>query len=788
MLRSFVILSLRNLFRKNRLFTLINIGGLSIGLASVLLVALFIYDEYIFDRYHKNANRIYRIVLDFKEEGNIVSWARTSAPIAQHLRGAYPEVEEVVRLRKNSGTDLLTNNELKFFEERLFFADSTLFRVFDIDLVSGNSNHALHDKNSIVLTAAMARKYFGNEDPVGKTLRLNNKADLKVTGIIKEMPANSHFVADAFVSFSTLDDFLGEKRLTHWGWMDHYTYVLLTNGSQPQELESKFPDFLKKNAPEWATEKETLFLQPLTSIHFHSDRKDEVTPNNSETYSYILGTIALFILLMACANFINLSTATLVSRFKEISIQKVLGATRIHLSVYFWIEAIVICITALSVCYAVVYITLPFFNRTTGKQMSLLNSTWILAPSLVLTILIGLLAGIIPTLQSAKLDVLRHAKTTNSLSSKSGMRTLLISFQFSISILLITSTLVISSQFRFLQLSRFGFTSENVIVIPVKDRSLNERHKTLVNEIAQTPGVMHASYSSSMPAYNNAYTYTYTFTGSDAGEQAMAAFLVDRNFFDLYDIKLQAGRFPDPESQDTLADIVINQAAVDQFQLKDPIGQTVSGQVKGRVVGVIENFNYESLHSSIKPMIMYAYPSNFRFVSVKFADSEVQTNISGVEKRWQEIYPGYPMEYYFLNDKIEQLYSNESKLNKAYTSFSVIAIIIASIGLIGLTTYVLTRKLKELSIRKVFGSTTSQLVTLVYKGYIKIIILASLVAWLIGYYWMNKWLDGFAFKTELSIFHFVAPVFVMLLFLLLTTLVQTVKASRTNPIDNLRDE
>jgi len=287
----------------------------------------FIYDEYSFDRYHKNADRIYRIVLDFtSEEGNTVNWARTSAPIGLLLQGAYPEIESVVRLRKNPGTDLLSNDEIKFYEERIFFADSSFAHVFDLPLKKGKSSLALKEKNSIVITEALGRKYFKNEDPIGKTLRFNNKIDLKVTGIMGEMSANSHFRADALITFSSLDDLLGERRLTHWGWMDHHTYILLTKGATPEQVETKFPDFIKQNAPEWVSKTEKLSLQSLASIHLHSDRKDEITPNSQESYSYILGTIALFILLMACANFINLSTATQVSRFKEISIQKMLVA------------------------------------------------------------------------------------------------------------------------------------------------------------------------------------------------------------------------------------------------------------------------------------------------------------------------------------------------------------------------------------------------------------------------------------------------------------------------------
>ena len=788
MLRSFFQLSVRNLFHKNRLFTLINISGLAIGLASLLLVTLFIYDEYSIDKYHKNADRIYRIVLDFTEKGNIVNWARTSAPIGQYLTGAYPEIEQVVRLRKNPGTDLLSREEVKFYEERLFFADSSLFKVFDFTLSSGNPALALKEKNSMIITAALAKKYFNNEDPVGKSLRFNNLIDLKITGIVNEMPANSHFIADAFITFSSLDDLLGEKRLTHWGWMDHYTYVLLSKGPTQEQVETKFPDFLRKNAPEWVPEKEKLYLQPLTSIHLHSDRKDEVTPNSHEVYSYILGTIALFILLMAFANFINLSTATLVSRFKEISIQKVLGASRFQLTIYFWIESIMICLIALLMAFFLASLALPYFNLTTGKHISIMSSPWLIVPSLLLAVLIGFFSGIIPAIQAGRLSILKINKPQENSMSKSAIRTALITFQFCISILLITSTWIVSTQFNFLKSSRLGFISDHVVVIPVKDRSQNDRHSIIVNEISQLPGVAKASYSSSMPGCNNAYTYTYTLVGSDAGEQSMAVFLVDENFFDIYGIKLKEGRLPNLENRDTLAEVVLNEAAVQQLHLSQPIGQLVTGQVKGKVVGVIEDFNYATLHSAIDPVIMYSYPPNFRFVSVKFVGNEIQNSLTALEKLWQEYYPGYPLEYFFLDDKIQQLYGAEFQLSKAYTSFSIIAVIIASIGLIGLTTYLLTRKLKEISIRKVFGSSTPQLIRWIYFGYLKIIVIAVLISWSFGYYWMNRWLEGFAFKIELSLLHFVFPVLIMISILLLATGIQTMRASRTNPVDNLRDE
>lgn len=786
MIRSFFLLGIRNLFRKNRYFTLINILGVAIGLAGVLLATLFVVDEYSFDKYHKKADRIYRIALDFTSKGNTVNWARTSAPIGHYLKGVYPGIENVVRLRKNPGTDLLSNHEIKFYEEKIFFADSTLFKVFDFTLSQGNPRFALQEKNSIVITSSLGRKYFGDADPVGKTLRINNLIDLKITGVLKEIPANSHVRADAFITFSTLDDLIGEKRLTHWGWMDHHTYILLTENASPTQVQSKFPEFIKRFAPEWVSENEKLYLQPLTSIHLHSHLKDEITPNSYESYSYILGTVSLFILLMACSNFINLFTASQISRFKEISIQKMLGASKIHLSAYFFIESLIICWIALFISYLLAFLALPYFNVMTEKELQMFDLYQFVLPSVLLTFMIALLTSLIPSIQAAGANRLRAVKIGGV--RKSALRTGLTIFQFSISIILITVTWIASSQFSFLKSSHFGFNSDNVVLIPLKDRTQNERHSALTNELSSLPGIQKASYSSSAPACDNAYTYTYTFSGSEAGEQTVATFLVDENFFDLYKIKLSEGRLPNPESTDTLKEVVINEAAVTRFNLTDPMGRLVTGNVKGRVVGVVENFNYASLHSGIEPVIIYSFPGNFRFVSVKLDEGQTQIGMASLQKKWPELYPGYPLEYSSISDKVKQLYGSEYRLTKAYSLFSSLAIIIAGVGLVGLTTFLLTRKLKEISIRKVFGSSSFQLVAWIYSGYVRIVLVATFIAWILSYYWVNRWLSNFAYKTELGLQHFVAPPVIMVFILLATSFIQTLRASNTNPVKNLREE
>ncbi|MEX2233824.1 MAG: ABC transporter permease [Cyclobacteriaceae bacterium] len=780
-------LSFRSLFQKNRLFTLINVGGLAVAFACFFLVSVFVYDEHIFDRYHKNADRIFRIVLDFSSDGVVTNWAKTSAPIGEYLPGTYPEIEQLVRIRKNPGTDLLGIEDAKHYAENIFFADSTLFEVFDFKMIRGNAEIALDGKNNIVLTKRLSYKLFGHLDILGKSIKYNNEVDLKVTGVIEDMPKTSHFISDAFITFSSLGDILGEKRLTHWGQFDHYTYVLLSNGSFRQNLELKFSAFLMKNAPEWVSEKETLSLQPLNSIHLHSNRKDEITPNSNERYSYILGTIAAFIVLMASANFINLATATQIARQKEIAIRKVLGASSNNVIIYFWSEAFVICSLSLLVSLFLGYIALPSFNLLTNKAITLSSIYWPIILTTVLAFLIALISGLLPAIYAYKFKS-SNISGRNLKIGRKPFRLVLVTFQFFVSIFLIVATVVVSNQVEFLKSSQLGFDASDVIVIPIKDRSGNDKYRTINTEIEKITGVEQASFCSSSPGTNNSLTYTYSFTGTEVNDQAIPTFIVDENFQEIYNISLIRGKFVNQQVGDTLTQVVLNEEAVRQFGLKDPIGQRVTGKVMGVVVGVIEDFNHSTLHGAFQPVIMYSFVPTFRFVSVKLERNRIREAIAGLESRWQDWFAGFPMEYAFVADQNNALYESERVLSNLYLSFSWIAILIAAIGLIGLTSYQLERKKKQISIRKVLGGSSVQMLQLIYSNYVPVVIVSAVSAWAVAYYWMERWLSEFSNRIDLRLQDFIVPTMLMIITLLISTGVQSLHASMKNPVDNLREE
>ncbi len=439
----------------------------------------------------------------------------------------------------------------------------------------------------------------------------------------------------------------------HWGQFDHYTYVLLSPLASASALEDKFPDFIKTFAPAWVAEKQKFFLQPLTAIHLHSHRKDELNANSDERYAYILGTIALFIAVMAAANFINLSTATQAARLKELNIRKILGAGNYNLSLYFLIESLLITASSFVTGALLTWMLLPHFNQLTGRQISLQWNTWLILLSLMMVISITALGAVFPAWQSSRTRFTALNRLSFGGKASAGLRKALITFQFSTSILLIAATWIVGRQLNYLESSQLGFSGDRVIVVPIKDRSGNSRYNTLVNEIERIPGVEQVSFGSSTPGSNNSFTYTYTFSGSELGEQTLSSFIVDEHFFDLYNIRLLDGRIFNPVYSDTLTEIIINEAAVNHFKLTQPIGQRVTGKVKGTIVGVVSNFNHTSLHDGFSPLIIYPFTPTFRFVSIRLKGGEARKAIPELEKQWQQFFPGFPMEYIFLTDQMQ---------------------------------------------------------------------------------------------------------------------------------------
>lgn len=791
MLKNNLKYAIRNILN-SKAHSIINILGLGIGFTCVIFISLYVYDEFTYDRYHANADRIYRVVQNWKSNDNITPWARTSAPLAAKLVEGIPEIEEVVRIRKNPRTDLLAYGDKKFNEDRLFFADSNAFKVFSFPVKDGNPDKALMNINAIMLTGRMARKYFGDEDPMGKILRYNNKVDLMVTGILGEIPANSHFVFDFLVTFGTLKDVIGDNRLANWAWFDHQTYVLLKEGVNPQLVEASFPAFMKNHAPEWLAERSELFMQPLTDIHLKSDLKDELSVNSKTEYSYILITIGAFILLMGCINFMNLATARYTSRSVEIGVRKVLGAHKNQLLAYYLFESVVMSIVAFGLALLFVTVFISRFNFLTGKQIVFFSPQHydLIWPLLILTILVGLISGSYPSFFLSALKpvaVLKGMLTPGKASNN--LRKILVVFQFSISMILIIATLIVSRQYKYFRMTNLGFQKEHVLVVPIKDRSQNSKYQTMIQQMMNHEGITAVSFASSTPGTNSSMSLGYKLPGQEVDLQNMATFIIDENFLSLYDLQLIEGRTLEDQIQpDSSFSVIINEAAVKFFELSDPIGQKIEGSVGGTIIGVVKDFNIRTLHHQMEPTVMFMAPSWFRYISIKVKADRITPVIDFLNKKWSEIYAGHVLEYSFLEDNIGKLYSSEQMLNRTINILVFVAVFIAGLGLVGLGSFTVEKRTKEIGIRKVMGSSSINILGLLYKDFFKITALAVLLAWPISYFLMDKWLQSFAHKIPNNIVNYITPIILMGIVIVISVGYQTLRAALANPSTTLRDE
>jgi len=791
MVKNYLKSALRSLL-KYRVQSLLSILSITIGLAVSTLIFLYVQDEFRYDAYHTNADRIYRLANNWKGGDEVTPWARTSTPMAPAILSEFPEVEKVVRVRKNPRTDLLANGEKKFYEPRLYFADPEIFEVFTFPLKVGNAPTALSRKNTIVLTERMARKYFGDEDPIGKLLRYDNQYDLEVTGILKEVPSNSHFRFDLLADFETAKDVLGEGRTQNWFWFDIQTYLLLNESADVSSLEEKFPGIIEKNVPEQYAAMFDLFLQPLTSIHLTSDLKDELEMNSQASYSYILLTVAMFIMLMACVNFINQTTANFANRSAEIGVRKVFGAHRSQLALQYLMEAILITMIALGFALILVLIVLPNFNELTDKEIRLFTSNNLLFLSglVLFTLIIGLISGSYPAIYLSNLSPLKAiGGAVNPGGTSKYLRSTLVTLQICVSLVLIISTLVVSRQLNYFQTTNFGFDKEYLVIVPIKDRGQNNRHNVLTTRLEDDPNVLSATLTSSVPGSANSMSFYYRPVDSGKDAQRIATFLVDDNFVRTFDLnKVMGLDLSIDQKEDTIQYIIVNESFVEFFGIEDPIGSYVQSGVTNKIIAVVEDFNIKSLHHKLEPALLLYGTNWFRYVAVKVDGNNLQKALSSIERTWIEFYPGYPFEYSFLDDEINLLYASEQKMSTIFNFFSGIAILIASLGLVSLASFIVSKRTREIGIRKVLGSSVNGIVFLFARDFLILVLVAIIVGAPLTYLLMNEWLASFAFRISITPAYFILPTIMILILLIVTVGYQVIKASLLNPVDTLRYE
>ena len=771
MLKSFLRIAFRNLLNPSRAgYTLINVVGLAVGMASCVLILLYVQDELSYDRYHEKADRIYRVTLHGVLAGNPIDIVNTSAPMAATLKADYPEVEASTRLFKFFRSVLISREDKAFNEELLFYADSSYFDVFSLPLLQGEQKTALNQPNSMVITEDIAGKYFGKEPAVGKTLTINNGGtltDYRVTGVCENIPANSHFHFDFLASMTSLN----MSRSTRWISNNNLTYIALREGANAGALETKLPKIVQKYiAPQIKTAMGFSYdefrasggeygfrLQKLTDIHLYSNLDGEIEANGNAAYIVIFSIIAAFILLLACVNFMNLATARSAGRAKEVGVRKAVGSQKKQLIHQFLLEAFVLSGTALVLAVLLAAIALPVFNNLAAKQLSadyLTNPTLIIG-LLAITIGVGLAAGAYPAFFLASFKPVEVLKGKLKMGAKSGwLRSSLVVFQFSISMILLIGTFTVKSQLQYIGEKELGFDKEQVIIID-RANSIGNRLDAFENAVAQLPEATLAARSIHLPGRGeNGNVYVAQDAPVREG-YLMNELMVGYDFVETLSMGLMKGRaFSRDYGTDSLA-ILVNEAAVREFGWDEPLGKTMTQPDEGgqsvtfHVIGVVKDFHYRSLHNQIRPAVMVLNPSA-RFVAVKVKPGEAKNAVAALQNVWQDFAPNEPFQYSFFDDDFDKMYRADQRVGQVFGVFAGLGVFIACLGLFGLASFSSEQRTKEIGVRKVLGASVASIFILMAREFTRLVAVAWIISAAVGFFAMQSWLNSFAYRTSLS--------------------------------------
>ncbi|HEY2721055.1 MAG TPA: ABC transporter permease [Chitinophagaceae bacterium] len=800
MIKSYLKIAFRNLWR-HRVYSVINIAGLAAGLSAAFLIFLFVRFELSYDRFNVNADRIYRIACDVKTSTQLRPGSKTSEPMAPGIKNNFAEVENFVRLAP--ANMVVRRGNVKFQEDHILFADSSLFSVFTLPMIKGNPKTALVAPFSVVLTETTAKKYFGNQDPVGQVLMLTlENHPATVTGVIKDIPGNSHFTADIFISAVTLTQVLNPDMHKIWNWFAFYSYILLKKGADPKHLQAKFPAFLEENVGKQmksGNEYFILTLEPLRDIYLRSERDSPQKGNLASVY--IFSVIAAFILFIACINFINLTTARASERAKEIGVRKLIGAARKQLTVQFLGESLLHCLVAFWFAILFCELLLPVFNGLAGKSIghSVFDNSvnfWLL---FLVSAGVGLTAGFYPALVLSAFRPLSVVRGRFMSTNKGSLlRKILVVSQFTVSIVLIIATITVYTQIRFMLGQDLGFKKDQTIVIDYRG---DERILEFQQKLRNIPQIQSTTLSSSVPGFETDVFWT-EIEGSPgkmlSGEMKtgnVACYNVDFDFLKQYDIKIIAGRgFSKDFATDCPHAMVINEAALAQFEFNSPgeaIGRRFDqGGRDGTVIGVMKDFHFEGLQQKIKPLTMRIEPDGGRckFISIQVAQKDMRAAISGITKTWTRMLPDRPFSYSFLDEDFNRQYQANDRFGKLFLYFAILGILISCLGLLGLSSYSTFQRTKEIGIRKVFGASAMSIVRLLTRNFLKLVIISFVVAIPAAWLAMQKWLQDFAYRTQLSWWIFLLAGVSALLIATLTVGYQAIKASIANPVKSLRAE
>ncbi|MBS1597880.1 MAG: ABC transporter permease [Bacteroidetes bacterium] len=811
MLRNYLKVALRNLW-KNKAFSAINIVGLSAGLAVCLLIVLYVKDELSYDKYNEQGKNIYRLDADIFFNGTQFTSSVCPAPLAGTLMKDYPQIKQFVRLRNYGDISIKKDNQ-NIQNHNAVFADSTFFQVFPIPMIAGNPLTALNEPNSIVIDETTAKKYFNSTDVVGKTLYVDNSVNCKITAVIKDIPSQSHF---HFSFIRPMRDTYHDDQ-SDWLSNNYASYVLVKPGVTQADLQKKVDatinNYLAKQLEQLLhTNTNDLkksgnhFLypvMPLTDIHLHSNKSYEFEANGNITYVYIFSVIAIFILLIACVNFMNLSTARSANRAKEVGIRKVAGSLRSHLITQFLTESVLMSFFSLLVALGIAALLLPLFNQLAGKQMSVLTlfSSWLLPVLLALIVVVGCVAGSYPAFYLSSFQPVQVLKGGIAKGFKSSwLRSGLVVFQFFISVTLIIGTIVIYNQLNYIRSREIGYDRSQVLVIN-NTYVLDKQLKTFKDEMLKISGVQAAAIAGSLPTETG---YNQNGWFKDAGLDAkqviiMTDFYADKNYIPTLGMSMSAGRNFSSEYLTDSSAIIINETAAKLLGFKDPLREflyrpadysnngTAFKSKAFHIIGVVKDFNFSSMHDKVGPLVI-ELGENFGRVAMRIDTKNIPALISQVENKWNSMAPGQSFSYTFLDADFNKIYNAEQRTGKLFITFAVFAIFIACLGLFGLVTYAAEQRIKEIGIRKVLGATVSEIVTMISKDFLRLVLIAFIVAFPVGWWMMNQWLQSFAYRINISWWVFALAGFLTIAIALITVCFQAIRAALANPVKSLRAE
>ena len=794
MIKNYFRIAFRNLWR-HRVFSFINIMGLTVGMAACFLIFLYIRFELSYDSFNTKADRTYRVVCDIKTPTETINAGGPSWAVPPNLKDGFSEIEAFARF--SGGSLLFRKGDIKFQEENAMFADSAAFQIFDFTLLKGNPKTALKEQLSVVMSETAAKKYFGNiNNAVGQTLLMtSDNHNVIVTGIMKDIPENSQIKADVLVSMSTLTQKFNPRLDTQWGNYGASAYILLKPGTNARALQSKFPAFLeKRNGTEMKKGQmyATLILEPLRDVYLRSTRNDSKTGNINNVY--IFSIVAIFILLIACINFINLTTARSAERAKEVGIRKVVGAEKMQLTRQFIGESVMLCLIAVLLAIGLSALLLPLFNKLAGKTIStgIFSNGGDLLLLLLAAICIGLLAGVYPALVLSSFKPVTVLKGRFATGSKGILlRKGLVITQFTISIALIIGTIVVYRQMSYMRNRDLGFSKDQIMVVDTHGDPARTSFKQAITGIAR---VKSTAMSSSVPGGGNpgAYSEIENIKG-DLQIANLDLYFVDWSYIPQFKIKMVAGRaFSRDFGTDTTQAMVLNEAAVKMFGYSSP-QQAVGRRFKqwgreGKIIGVMKDFHFRSLQEPIKPLSMRIEPDGCDLVSANIAAADLPATVAAIESKWKTLIPNRPFSYYFLDEFFDRQYRAEERFGRLFLNFAILAIFISCLGLLGLASYSTMQRTREIGIRKIMGASVSNIVHLLSKDFLLLVVIAFVMASPLAWFVMHNWLKDFAYRTDINWWIFIAAGISAIIIALTTVSVQAFRAALSNPVKSLRTE